>query len=55
MSAVDQLISHRTTIGLMVRQDLKRYYGRYPLVLLWTMGEPFLQALLMCTAFARRS
>jgi ABC-2 type transport system permease protein len=52
MSAVQQLVSHRNTVGLMVRQDLKRYYGRYRLGLLWTMGEPFLQAMFMWIVFA---
>lgn len=52
MSTVEQLISHRSTVRLMVRQDLKNYYGRYRLGLLWTMGEPFLQAMFMWIVFA---
>ncbi len=52
VSTVDQLISHRRTIALMVRQDLKQYYSKYQLGLLWTMGEPFLQALFMWIVFA---
>lgn len=51
-TVVDQLVSHRDTVGLMVRQDLKSYYGRYRLGLLWTMGEPFLQAMFMWIVFA---
>lgn len=52
MSTVQQLVNHRETVGLMVRQDLKRYYGRYRLGLLWTMGEPLLQATFMWIVFA---
>lgn len=52
MGAVEQLVTHRGTLALMVRQDLKTYYSRYRLGLLWTMAEPFLQALFMWIVFA---
>ncbi|MCH9816546.1 MAG: ABC transporter permease [Actinomycetia bacterium] len=35
-----------------MRQELKQTYGRYKLGLLWTMGEPFVQALFMWIVFA---
>ncbi|MFN8125165.1 MAG: ABC transporter permease [Candidatus Nanopelagicales bacterium] len=50
-TVVDQLVTHRATVGLMVRQDLKSYYGRYRLGLLWTMGDPFLQSMFMWAVF----
>lgn len=52
LSTVEELVTHRGTLALMVRQDLKTYYSRYRLGLLWTMAEPFLQALFMWIVFA---
>lgn len=52
MSALRTLASHRGTLALMVRQDLKQYYGRFRLGILWVMGEPLLQALFMWIVFA---
>jgi ABC-2 type transport system permease protein len=52
VSTVQTLIGHRRTIGLMVRQELKVYYSRYRLGLLWTMAEPFMQAMFMWVVFA---
>ena len=46
ISDIARLRSARRTIGLMVRQDLKQLYRRYRLGFVWTLGEPFLLALL---------
>lgn len=51
VSDVAQLRRNRRTIGLMVRQDLKQLYRRYRLGFVWTLGEPFMLALLMWFVF----
>ncbi|MFN8129032.1 MAG: ABC transporter permease [Candidatus Nanopelagicales bacterium] len=51
ISDIARLRSARRTIGLMVRQDLKQLYRRYRLGFVWTLGEPFLLALLMWFVF----
>lgn len=47
MHVISGVLEHRGVLALMIRQDLKNYYSRYRLGLLWTMAEPFLQALFM--------
>ena len=47
ISGIAALPSRRRTIGLMVRQDLKFLYRRYRLGFIWTLGEPFLLAVLI--------
>ena len=47
ISGIARLPSRRRTISLMVRQDLKFLYRRYRLGFIWTLGEPFLLAVLM--------
>lgn len=51
-SPLRSLIEHRRTIGLFTRQDLKSFYGRYKMGLLWTMADPFAQAMFMWFVFA---
>jgi ABC-2 type transport system permease protein len=51
VSEIARLASTRRTIALMVRQDLKQAYRRYRLGFVWTLGEPFLLALLMWFVF----
>ncbi len=51
VSDVRRLVSTRRTLALMVRQDLKQSYRRYRLGFVWTLGEPFLLALLMWVVF----
>lgn len=46
-----RLVSTRRTMALMVRQDLKQAYRRYRLGFVWTLGEPFMLALLMWFVF----
>lgn len=52
LADLKRLPSRRRTIGLMVRQDLKFLYRRYRLGFVWTLGEPFLFALLMWAVFS---
>lgn len=51
LSDIAALRSTRRTMGLMVRQDLKQLYRRYRLGFVWTLGEPFLLAVLMWVVF----
>lgn len=51
ISDIARLRSVRRTMGLMVRQDLKQLYRRYRLGFVWTLGEPFLLAILMWFVF----
>ena len=51
VSDVAALRRNRRTVGLMVRQDLKQLYRRYRLGFVWTLGEPFMLALLMWFVF----
>ncbi len=51
ISALAGPSSRRRTIALMVRQDLKTLYRRYRLGFVWTLGEPFLLAMLMWAVF----
>ena len=52
ISGIARLPSRRRTIGIMVRQDLKFLYRRYRLGFIWTLGEPFLLAVLMWAVFS---
>ncbi|MBK6763144.1 MAG: ABC transporter permease [Micrococcales bacterium] len=51
ISDLTRLADRRRTIALMVRQDLKTLYRRYRLGFVWTLGEPFLMAMLMWAVF----
>ncbi len=51
ISDLVRLPGRRRTISLMVRQDLKQMYRRYRLGFVWTLGEPFLLAMLMWVVF----
>jgi ABC-2 type transport system permease protein len=52
ISDLASLPGRRRTIALMVRQDLKTLYRRYRLGFVWTLGEPFLLAMLMWAVFS---
>lgn len=52
ISDLARLPSRRRTINLMVRQDLKFLYRRYRLGFIWTLGEPFMLAMLMWVVFS---
>ncbi len=51
VSDLGRLVSTRRTVALMVRQDIKQSYRRYRLGFIWTLGEPFLLAMLMWVVF----
>lgn len=52
ISDLARLPGRRRTISQMVRQDLKFLYRRYRLGFIWTLGEPFMLAILMWVVFS---
>ena len=52
MSEVGELVSHRRTLQLMARQDIKNSFRNYRLGLVWVLAEPFALALLMWLVFS---
>jgi ABC-2 type transport system permease protein len=52
ISDLVRLPGRRRTISQMVRQDLKFLYRRYRLGFIWTLGEPFMLAILMWVVFS---
>ncbi|MDP4013979.1 MAG: ABC transporter permease [Candidatus Nanopelagicales bacterium] len=44
-------MTHRRTLALLTRQDIKSSYDRFRLGILWTLAEPFLFAVMMWFVF----
>lgn len=52
LSEVGELITHRRTLRLMARQDLKNTFRNYRLGLVWALAEPLGLALMMWLVFS---